>query len=185
MKARLTMLTLLLVAMLFATTSAHAAYNIFLQASGIQGESTSSTHPNWSEVLSMTYRVTNPIDLSAPPSSGKPTFSSVSVAKNLDKASPIFIQNCNSGTHIGTVVIEFEKVVNTAPVVFYRITLEDVVVSSIQHSGTATTGTASTLSESVTFDFSRIRWTYYPIDAKGGVGSKIETGWDVINNKPY
>ncbi|EEF57051.1 type VI secretion system effector, Hcp1 family [Pedosphaera parvula Ellin514] len=183
MKARFALFAVLLTAVAFATTSAHAAYNIYLQAGAIQGESTSTTHPKWCDVYSISYGVSNPFDFTSSPPTEKPNISSINLMKSMDKASPIFIQDCNIGTHLSTVVIEFEKAGTSVPVVFYRITLEDAVITSIQHSGSA--GGDDTLTESVSINFARIKWTYYPVDAKGTVGTKVETGWDVQNNKAY
>jgi type VI secretion system secreted protein Hcp len=183
-KNQLTFLALVTATLLFASLRAQAAYDIYMQATGLTGESMSQTHPQWTEVYSVSFGVSNTTDPTATiPSPGIPQISSISLMKKVDKTSPILIQNCNMGTSMTTVTLDFEQRGETATV-FYKITLDGAVINSVQQSGAA--GGDDNLTESVTISFRRIKWSYTPIDPKtGNPGTKVETGWDRSTNKKF
>lgn len=182
MTNRLTLLALVIASMAFVSPSAQAAYNIFLQGTGLVGESTSASHAQWIELYSVSQVLSNAVDSNTGGSSGRVQFSDISITKPLDKSSPLLIQNCNAGVAIASVTIDFERT-GATPAVFYKVTLEDVLITSVKQSGSAGD---DVVMETVTMSFARIRWAYYPIDPKTGKpGTKVETGWDVRANKKY
>ena len=92
---------------------------------------------------------------------GRPPFSSVTISKPLDAASPLLAIAGADGRHMNTATIDF---VGPAPGMPYAImTLNDVMVTGYSVSGSA--GPSPRPQESITLTFSRSAWTV--ANAKG------------------
>ena len=62
---------------------------------------------------------------------------------------------------------------------FLEIKMEDVLISSFQQGGSS--GEYPT--ESVSMNFSKIVFTYYPVNPDGSLGTPVSGGWDIKENK--
>jgi type VI secretion system secreted protein Hcp len=171
-----------------------AGFDIFLQLSGIDGESTTKGHEKEIEVVSYDQSIDATVIISGGgggAGAGKSTFSGVRFRKLLDTASIPIALACASGLHIQSARFAFRR----APLDFYVVALEDVIVT---HAGQcATTGAQSPLEfdtlakssagaallEEVTLHFGKIRWEYRPIGPKGTALPPITGGWDVRANR--
>jgi type VI secretion system secreted protein Hcp len=170
-----------------------AGFDVFLKLDGIDGESTTKGHEKEIEVVSYDQSIdsTIPTGGGAGGGAGKATLSGVRFRKQLDTASMPIALACASGLHIASARFAFRR----APLDFYVVTLEDVVVT---HAGQcATTDTQSPLRfetlakspagaallEEVTLHFGKIRWEYRPIGPKGTGLPPITGGWDVKANR--
>ena len=110
-------------------------------------------------VLSFSIGVANPPSVGAGGiTSGQPSFSDLAIQKLLDKASVEVLLKAAQGGQLNSVTLSCVNASTNA--VVYEIKLEPVVFSSIQHSGSA--GGDDKPSESVTFTYAKITWTYYP-----------------------
>jgi len=170
-----------------------AGFDIFLKLDGIEGESTTKGHEKEIEVVSYDQS----IDSTAPSGggggggAGKATFSGVRFRKQLDTASIPIALACASGVHIASARFAFRR----APLDFYLVALEDVVVT---HAGQCATSdvqsplafetlakspAGAALLEEVTLHFGKIRWEYRPIGPRGTALPPISGGWDVKANR--
>ena len=172
-----------------------AGFDVFLKLEGIDGESTTKGHEKEIEVVSYDQSIDSTVPSGGGGGggggAGKATFSGVRIRKLLDTASIPIALSCASGLHIASARFAFRR----APLDFYVVTLEDVVVT---HTGQcATTGTQSPLAfetlaksptgaallEEVTLHFGKIRWEYRPIGSKRTELPPIGGGWDVKANR--
>ncbi len=181
--------TLALVPPVMALVAQQATGNIFLKVdvnSGPQvtGESTDSKHSGWIEIMSMQAGISTPVTLGSSSgggiSAGKATASDLIVTKYLDRASPPLFLGCAMGTRYPTITLEL-TVTNqdTAPITYYKITLNNVIVSSL-----STTSGGDRPMESVSLSYERITTDYYMRDAKGGFPTTPTTTatWNFATN---
>ena len=170
-----------------------AGFDIFLKLDGIEGESTTKGHEKEIEVVSYDQSIdaTVPSGGGGGGGAGKATFSGVRFRKQLDAASIPIALACASGVHIASARFAFRR----APLDFYLVALEDVVVT---HAGQCATSdvqsplafetlakspAGAALLEEVTLHFGKIRWEYRPIGPKGAALPPITGGWDVKANR--
>ena len=168
---------------------------IFLKLDGIDGESTAKGHKKEIDVFSYEQG----IDLTVihigggGSAAGKANFSGVRFRKNVDAASIPMLLACAAGKHIRDARFTFRR--GAAGFDFYKVTLEDVLITHIAQPGgvgaqyplsfeALDAGAASEgLLDEVTFDYSRIRWEYHRASHGGGAGAIVKGGWDVGANK--
>lgn len=152
--------------------------------STITGESTDSKHSGWIEVMSMQSGISNPVTLGTGPgggiSAGKSTASDLVVTKFLDRASPALFLGCAIGTRYPTVTLELtNSSYDGVPLTYYKITLSNVIVSSLSSSSGGERPT-----ESVALSYEKVTTDYYLQDPKGGTPSTPTTTatWNFATN---
>ena len=159
------------------------ATDAFLKIEGIEGESTDDKHKNWIEVLSYSHGLSQPASATSGTggrSKERVEMADFSVMKVLDKASPNLALAVCDGRHIPTVTIELCEASGEKHK-YMEYVMEDVIVSSLQPSGSS--GGDKPL-ESLTFNFGKIKWTYYPITHGGKESGKVgPVGWNLEENK--
>jgi type VI secretion system secreted protein Hcp len=158
-----------------------AAFDIFMQIPNIKGESLDEKHPGWIEVMSFSHGISRVDSVAGGGGStvGKPNHAEVSLMKKLDSSSLPLDLKVNNGEKMSPIVIEFVKASAAAPVVFYRVTLYEASITSVSSSGS---GGADSLVDSISINYSKIMWQYYPVDANGKVGPVVTSEWDVLKN---
>jgi type VI secretion system secreted protein Hcp len=168
---------------LLSANNAEAATTIFVRIEGVRGDSTDDRHKDWVEASSYSQGVTaiGATRLASGGTIQRPEFSDITITKFLDSSSPILTQLCAKGAHVRGVVIDF---VNPGmdKSLLQRITLDDVVVSSVQMGG----GAGQPPTETVAFKFARIRQEYFPPPRRDGSKQPpIVAGWDLTTNKVF
>ncbi len=160
------------------------AFDAFLKIEGTAGESTEAKHKEWIEVLSFSFGVSQPSSAISAPRAGtvaeKATFSNFTIAKRLDKSSPVLMLMCASGQRIPSVTIEFQRP-EGARLHISRIKMEDVLVSSVKPGGSARGADVFPMEE-VSLNFSKIEWTYTPQKEDGTQDLSVRGGWDLAGN---
>jgi type VI secretion system secreted protein Hcp len=159
------------------------AVEIFLKLDGIDGESIKSGAEGWIELFSFSNGASNPSSVAFGTGSGagKVDLSSLSLQKQLDKASPKLFLNCCAGTHIATgQMIVREATGGDTTQTYFQYDLTEVFIDSISWGGSAGGGKPS---ESVSVSAKSLQVTYLPQDSTGTVGNKIVVGWDVSKNQ--
>ncbi len=176
--------TLALVPPVVALVAQHADGAMFLKMTTLPGESTEKNHAQWIDVASIGFKVDNPVTLGSSGAGitpGKPTGSALTITKLLDRASPLLFLGCASGTRYQTVTLELTTP-NASGVhtTYYRITLTNVIVSSL-----STSAGVDRPSESVALSYEKIATEYYMQDLKGGIPSTptASATWDFATNK--
>jgi len=164
------------------------AFDTFMKVDGIPGESTDDKHKDWIEILSFNQGVTQPASATASSVGGataeRCNHSDFVVVKNLDKSSPKLFEACCSGKHLKEVTIEMCRA-GGDKVKYMEIKMEEVLVSGFHPNG-ASQGEGPFPTETVSFNFGRIKHTYTQQKrADGSGGGNVTGGWDLTANKAH
>jgi type VI secretion system secreted protein Hcp len=157
--------------------------DIYMQIDGLKGESTDSEHKDWIEILSFNHSITQPASATANSAGGGTTGRSqhqdYSISKFIDLASPKLYEMASSGKHIKKVTIEMLRASGDKRVKYMVVNLEEVVISHV-----APAGGSDFPSESVSFNYGTIKWTYTQQKrADGSQGGNSAGGWSLVENK--
>ncbi len=154
---------------------------MFMKIDGANGESKDSNHKNWSDIVSFSWGATQPGNMASGGGlgAGKASFNDLHVVARIDKAAPAVMKHCASGKHLGKVELSVCKA-GGQQVEYTKITLEDVLVSSVQLSGELN-------SESVVvnyaFQAAKVKQQYWEQTEQGGKGAESLVAWDIKQNK--
>jgi type VI secretion system secreted protein Hcp len=161
------------------------AFNAFLQINSptVAGEATQNNFAAWIEIYSFSWGASNPTTVSsgqAGLSAGKVSISSFNVMKKADVSSPPLFAACSAGQHYGGAVVNLLKAtgVSGEQQIFWTYTFTDVMVESIQWSGSS--GGDDTPTESVSFAFAKVQVDYFKQDtATGSMTNSGTASWDL------
>ena len=158
------------------------AYDAFLKIAGVEGEANSEGMENAIDIYSFSWGISNDITIQGKGSSGgKAQSGAINIMKKTDKATPVLLKNCALGKPMDEATLVLRKQDGTKQDVFILVTLKNVYVASIQHSGSS--GGDSTPTESVSLVYSEIKYEYKFQDAKGKLTAASSFNWDVATNK--
>jgi len=146
---------------------AAAAVDMFLKMDGIAGESTDERHRGEIDILSFGWEIA--------PKSGdlvgrtaKVCAHDISFVKNVDKASPLLVQNAIVGSLIPAVQLSVRKA-GAGQQEFIVIELTNVLISSVSHSVSSSTSQLETF----TLNFASGKFTFKPQRADGSVDQAV------------
>lgn len=161
-------------------------YLIIEDGKKVGGEATAAglePATGWFEIFSFSWGASNPTTVGttgAGLSAGKVSVSSFNIMKKTDNASAQLFGFCCNGQHFKTAKVVMRKAAGTAGKqgVFLEYNFEDVMVESIQWSGS--TGGDDTPTESISLAFAKVSIQYYKQDTVTGAVTKGNTGsWDL------
>jgi len=158
-----------------APAPAMAAFDIFLKLDDVKGESQDSKHKDWIELFSYSEGVSQVsvgVGNGAARAATNPKCSSFNAQKLFDRASPALLAAAMTGQHFSKGEVNFVHADSDGQV-FLKLELNDVLVSSIQQSGS--TGGDRAPSESVSLNFSSVKVTYRPQKDDGTGGDPVIT----------
>jgi len=155
----------------------------YLNVDSCKGESADTDHTGWIEILSFNHAIAQPASATANSAGGGTTARSVhsdfTITKYVDLASPTLYQLCSSGKHISKVDIEMMRASGDKRVKYMVVNMTQVVISHVAPSGGGDFPT-----ESVSFNYGTIKWTYTQQKRADGTGGGNTTGgWDLTANK--
>jgi len=158
------------------------AFDTFLDLKGIEGESTAKGMEKKIEIYSFSWGASNPTTVSSGAtglSAGKVSISSFNIMKKTEKSSPKLFLACCQGKHLDSAVVTMRKAAGDAgQKAFLTYTFTDVMVESVQWSGSS--GGDDTPTESVSLAFAKVAISYQQQDSKGGnVGNAVDASWDL------
>lgn len=157
------------------------AYDGYLQLDGIKGDATDSKHKDWIAISAFSQGIAQPMGGAAIAhgghASGRADFSDITFSKRLDLASPMLALHCVEGKNITKATMELCRPAGDKKV-FLKITMENMIVSSIQSTG-ASHGDDPVPVETISLRFQKIQWEYTPIDEKNTAGASVKSGWDL------
>jgi type VI secretion system secreted protein Hcp len=157
------------------------AADIFIKIGDIKGESLDDKHKDEVEVLSWSWGVSH-ADAGSPGGGtgvGKASFNDFSFAHHIDKASPVLLAACATGTHIKEATITARRAGRGQPE-FLIIKINDVTVTSVTPSGSvAGDGTA----ENVVLRFAKVDLEYKPQKPDGSVDVGVHFKYDLKGQK--
>jgi type VI secretion system secreted protein Hcp len=158
---------------------AGAAVTGYLRIEGFQGGVTATGYEGWMEVAGFEFGVTNSGAATVGArTAGRADFGPLTVAKPIDKATPLLAQACASGRHYPEAELVFFIGSSTTP--SGSIKLSDVVISA-SHSGSSEAGPAR---ETLSLYFGKVEWSYLDIDPRTGrPRGEVKAGWDVAANR--
>jgi type VI secretion system secreted protein Hcp len=131
----------------FAVLPASAATDFLLKIDGVEGESALKGFEKQIEIESFSWGVSQSSSGSGGARAGKSCPSDVSLSKLVDKATPPLIGRAAGGTVSPTaILIGLRPGGQTAPQVYLKIEMKDVLVSSYQSSGSSGGGAMDALS---------------------------------------
>ncbi len=159
------------------------ASDTFLQIDGIKGESSDADHKDWIEVLSFNWGVSQMASGTASSSGGGSTqradFQDLSVVKELDSSSPLLNKACWGGQHIDKVVLQLNRAAGDKRQKYMEYELTNVIISSISIGG----GGGGVPTESLTFNYGKIKTVYTKQARKGGGGGgEVPAAWNLEEN---
>lgn len=110
---------------------------------------------------------------------GRANIQDISIMKVVDKTSPLLFDDCVTGNYLAKVDLIYDKPMGDQQEDYYKIHMENALITSIQHSGSS-----ENPMESITFAFSKIKVSYNP-EADGKLAGFIDKGFDVLKLKPW
>lgn len=146
------------------------AIDTYLQIDGIKGESTDSQHKDWIDVLSYSGLTVPPASEPVKAADAKQTGASqhghLVITKQVDRASPTLHEMCSSGKHIKQATIEVMRASGGKRVKYLVYELHEVIISNVspqvspKAKAPAGKVAADLPTESVSFNYGTIKWTY-------------------------
>lgn len=158
------------------------AEDMFLKIQGVDGESKDHAHKNEFDVLAWSWGLTQSgtANIGGGSGGGRVSVQDVNVTKYMDKGSPTIMLHCASGKHFPQAILTVRKAGGDAPVEYYKITMDQVLITSYQTGGS---GSEDRLTENVTLNFAKVKTEYTEQTETGGRGGTNDFGWDVAQNK--
>ena len=158
------------------------AVNAYLIIDGRPGPSTSKQ--NAIDILSFSFGASQTSVIGVGSSggearAGRASLHDVTIQKVVDKVSPLLFDDCVTGNYLKKVDIIYDKPMGDAQEEYYKIHMEDALITSIQHSGSAENPV-----ESISFAYSKIKVSYNP-EEEGALKGFIDKGFDVLKLKPW
>lgn len=158
------------------------AVDIFLKLEGINGESEDQKHPKEIDVLSWNWGMSNAgtSHLGGGSGTGKASFQDISFTKYVDLASTSLMLSCAQGKHITKATLTCRKAGGTSPLEYLVVTMEQAMVSSVQHGGS--NGDERT-TEVFSLNFEKLNIEYKEqskTGTAGGGGTPFK--WDILKN---
>jgi type VI secretion system secreted protein Hcp len=154
--------------------------DMFLKIDGIPGESQDSKHKNEIDVESFSFGLSNAGSAVAR-GGAKVSVQDFNFVMKVNKASPKLFISCATGEQIRQAILTARKEGGQDPGDFLIVTMTDLLVSSYQTGGDASSDVVPT--DQVSFNYSKIEFEYREQKADGSLGDAVKVGYDVKANK--
>lgn len=158
-----------------------AAVDYFLKIDGIQGESQDDKHKHEIDLESWSWGETNSGSHAAGGGggAGKVSMHDFSFSMRINKASPKLFLACAHGTHIKDAHLTCRKA-GKGGQEYLKIKFSDLLISNYQTGGS---GGDVVPIEQITFNFSKIEFSYAPQNKTGGLDAPVIHHYDLKLNK--
>lgn len=158
------------------------AVNAYLIIDGRPGPSTSKQ--NAIDILSFSFGATQTAVIGSGSSggearSGRANVHDLTVMKVADKVTPLLFDDCVTGNYLKTIDLIYDKPMGDDQQDYFKIHLEDALITSFQSSGSAENPV-----ESISFAYSKVKVSYNPEEG-GSLKGFIDKGFDVLKLKPW
>jgi type VI secretion system secreted protein Hcp len=157
------------------------ALDTFIMIGSLKGESTVKGFEDQIQVLGWSWGMSQSgtTHIGQGGGAGKVNVNDLNFTHYVDSATPNLVKACCTGEHFDTATITMRKA-GGAPLDYVKIELTEVIVTSVSHGGS---GGEDLLSENVTLNFAKFKFSYQPQDAKGAKkGGAIEATYDIAKN---
>jgi len=157
------------------------APHIFAKIGDIKGESIDAKHKDEIEVLSFSWGVTNSGAI-APGGggggAGHATFHDLTIVHHIDKASPLLLKACATGSHLKEATITHRRT-GKAQQEFLIVKMNDIIITGVTHGGAA----GQPASETVSLAFAKVDFEYKPQKPDGSLDAGIHFKFDIKAHK--
>lgn len=159
------------------------AVDMFIKIGDITGESQDDKHAKEIDVLAWSWGLSQSgtAHVGGGAGAGKVNVQDLSLTKWVDSASTALIVAACKGTHIKEAKLTVRKAGDT-PLEYIKITLEEVLVSSVQTGGS---GGEDRLTENVVLNFGKFKIEYTGQKKEGGADATSTAAWDIPANKSF
>ena len=157
-----------------------AQVDYFLKIDGIEGESQDAKHGKEIDLMAWSWGESNSgtSAFGGGGGAGKVSMNDFSFTMNVNKASPKLLLACASGQHIPAALLTCRKAGKTQQE-YLKIKFSDLLISSFQTGGSA--GDVVPV-DSISFNFSKIEYEYYPQKKDGSLDAKVPVWWNLKDN---
>jgi type VI secretion system secreted protein Hcp len=157
------------------------AVDYFLKIDGIEGESGDAKHKNEIDIMSWSWGESNSGShaYGGGGGAGKVSMQDFSFTMTVNKSSPKLVLACASGQHIKNALLTCRKA-GKEQQEYLKIKFTDLLVSSFQTGGSSG---AEVPVDSISLNFAKIEYEYYPQKEDGTLGAKVPVHWDLKQNK--
>jgi type VI secretion system secreted protein Hcp len=138
---------------------------MLLQLAGVIGESSDAAHKEFIDVLSWSWGMVSPTDVSTGHASAKAKVEDFKIVKRADRSSPVLIQYLSQNVVVKTGKLLVRKAGGADPLTYYEIEFKNLRVSSFK-----TSSEGEALTETVTFAFESATFRYIPQASTGAKG---------------
>ena len=148
----------------------------------IKGESKLSDYADKIELLSYSHGVAQQIagdQSNTKRTSGKPNHQDFTVTKYVDLASCKLIDYCNQAKPLATVTVTVGQNDNGAVIKYFTYAFTNALISSVSVGG----GGGGKPQETVTFNYTKMTWTYNQQKEEVGTSGNNSAIWDLSTNK--
>ena len=145
------------------------AFDAFIKIGNIKGESTDLKHKDEIEVLSFSWGVIQPSQQGGR-AAGRADVQDFTIVKRLDKSSPLLFAAACHGDHFNEATFTARKA-GKEPLEFYKVTMTDVLISSVSPGGSA--GGEALPLEEVRLNFGALTIEFTSQNADGSAGGKV------------
>lgn len=156
----------------------------YLKIPDIPGESERAEHEDEIDIHDIQWVISNPVQ--SDPTSGQrfsfgPVAGEVKASKYLDKSTPLLMEACAKGTYLDSVVITVRKDSGEAHLDYLIITMNRVLVTSIETLGSAEDGR---IMENLSLNYGSVEMSYTRQNPDGSAGETTVFQWTVEQPLP-
>lgn len=157
------------------------ATDIFIKLGDIKGESQDDKHKDEIDVLTWGWGVNQPgsMHTGGGGGQGKANFSDLVFTHYVDKSHPVLLKSCATAEHLKEATLTLRKAGKT-PQEFFTIKMNDVIVTSVQPSGSGGEGGHMA---TVTLQFAKVNVEYKPQKPDGSLDAGVLFKYDIKANK--
>lgn len=157
------------------------AVDMYMKIEGANGEAKDANHKDWTDIRSFAWGATQPGSMSTGGGggTGKASFNDLHVVAVIDRAAPAVMKHCATGKHLSKIEVSVCKA-GGEQVEYSRITLEDVLVTSVQYTGNHD---GDAMMVSYAFQAAKVKQQYWEQTDKGGKGAESVVAYDIKQNK--
>jgi type VI secretion system secreted protein Hcp len=168
---------------IFPEEQTMASADFLLKIDGVDGESAQKGHEKAIDCLSWSWGESNAGSHSfgTGGGTGKVSMQDFHFVMSFNNASPVLMQACATGKHIGKAQL-FVRKAGDDPQEYMTWTFHDLLISSYQTGGH---GGGDLPTDQVSFNYTKVELEYKPQDAKGKVGASVFGKYDLKKGGKY
>jgi type VI secretion system secreted protein Hcp len=153
------------------------AVDMFLELKNVKGESLDKEHKDLIDILAWSWGVSNSgtAHLGPGAGAGKANFQDISITKYVDLASPTLLKFASDGGHIeeGKLIV---RKAGGKPLTYIVIEMKKIFITSFSTGGS---GGEDRLTENVTLNFAKFKFTYTSQKPDGTKDKSPDFGYDI------